>query len=332
MQRSLGIFFLGLLLGGLFGYVLHRPGRPGVDLEHSARSSAAINYAARSSVEQKAEDQRILLGDIAAIPFQELYETLSRQRPEDIATLAQQLDHLPPGREKEAKIGAFFKAWAHFDPMNALKAAFDFKTIDARETAISATISGADATAAASLAESINNLPADSIPAIKKSGLLGLAIGKWAQVDAPAAAEFLNRSPVAGMGLTLAFNDVARNWAASDPEAAMNWAIEHNSGSGGASALSGAIIGWWQKDHAEAEAYAVAHADGPEGKQFVSAIVNEMARQDPHKAADWASKLPTSESRLQSYSMIAMQWAMNEPKAASQMGHKFAQGIYARGS
>lgn len=320
MKRSLGYLITGLA-GLVLGFLISRETTPGaggraagVVTGNQAEKTRSDSARAKSS----SLSDTILLGNITMVPFQELYGLLAQRPPAEIAAIAAQLRALPEGRDKRDRITAFFKAWAHLDPMAALKSAIEFQTVEARESALSATIGGADATAVGSLAKAINNLPADAIPPLDKSRLLGSAIAKWAQVDAPAAAEFLNHSPVAGMGFTMAFYEVAQNWAANDPEAAMNWAIEHSSGPRGTSALTGAINGWWQKDHAAAEAYAVAHAGSPEGQQFITAIASEMARQDPRKAAAWINGLPTSESRRQGYTMIAVQWAMNDPKAASE--------------
>lgn len=320
MKRSLG-YLITALAGLVLGFLISRETTP-----HAGERAAAVVTGNQAEAKRNDSAQSkssslsdtILLGKIATVPFQELYGLLAQRPPAEIAAIAAQLRALPEGRDKKDRITAFFKAWAHLDPGAAFKSAIQFQTLEARESALSATIGGADATAVGALAAAINNLPAEALPPKDKSGLLGSAIAKWAQVDAPAAAEFLNHSPAAGMGFTMAFHEVAQNWAANDPEAAMNWAIEHSSGPGGASALTGAINGWWQKDHAAAEAYAIAHAGSPEGQQFVMSIASEMARQDPRKAAAWVTNLPTSESRRQGYTMIAVQWAMSDPKAASE--------------
>ncbi len=318
MQRSLGYLVCGLA-GILLGYLLGRgaassgPGKTVHSSSHSAEQVAAAEATRASSAEAA---RRILLGNIAAVPFQELYGLLAEQKPEEIAQLAAQLRALPEGRDKEQRIAAFFKAWAHLDPTAALAAAVEFKSPEAREMALWSTIEGADANAAAALAGSIERLPNEVLSAMQKSTVLSAAIGKWAQVDAPAAAEFLGRSPAAGIGFTPVYNQVAQSWAASDPAAALNWAYEHRMGLSGMSALSGAMSGWWQKDPAAAQAYAAAHVTGPEGQQFISAITSEMTRQDPHKAIDWANNLSTPEAREKSYGMIAIQWAMNDPEAA----------------
>lgn len=110
-MRSLGIFGLGLLLGGLLGYALYRPRGLAASRETSERqprlSQSAASAKDSASAQQKSEDEKVLLGDIAAVPFQELYETLSRQSPEEIARLAEQLDNLPRNPQNEARIRPF---------------------------------------------------------------------------------------------------------------------------------------------------------------------------------------------------------------------------------
>ena len=209
MKRSLGYLLCGLV-GVLTGYLIGREATPSAGqraADVTLRGKATGSDAVRSKVSRVSDT--ILLGHITTVPFQELYGLLAQHPAAEIAAIAEQLPGLPEGRDKSDRITAFFKAWAHLGPTAAFASAVTFETVEARETAISATIAGADAAVAGSLAELINNLPAEALPATRKSGLLGMAIGRWAHVDAPAAAEFLNKSPAAGMGY-----DVAQNWAA----------------------------------------------------------------------------------------------------------------------
>jgi hypothetical protein len=321
VQRSLGIFFLGLLLGGFLGYVLHRPGRAGAGSEdapwQSARNGAATNQTARSSIERKTEDQKILLGDIASIPFQELYEILSRQRPEEIGRLAQQLDHLPPGQPAQAKIRAFFTAWAHLDPAAAFDSAIDFHNPGGRSIAVGAIIAGADANAIGAIAKAITELASDTLPGSSKNGLFNQAIEKWSEADPAAAARLLSESRVDAMQLMPAFYTVASNWAASDPAAALAWAQEQRAVPFDLNPVSGAVIGWWKKAPADAEAYALSQIGTPLGKQLISNLASQMADGDRAKATTWIGNLPDGELRNQAYGIMATQLAFNDPKTAS---------------
>ena len=321
-MRSLGIFVLGLLLGGVLGYAFHRPGRSGTTVgaaEQPSRqsgSSAAASEATRE--QQKAKDENILLGDIAAVPFQELYDALARHRPEDIARLAEQLDHLPPNQQSEAKITAFFKAWAHLDPSTAFESATKLHSPQSRATAVGATIAGADPSALGTVAAAIGKLPDGALRAEVKGGLFAQAIGSWSQVDPPAAARLLGESKMTGLQMNPAFYVVAQNWAADDPEAALAWAQGQQQSPFGLNPVSGAVVGWWKKDPAAAEAYALSQVGTRVGKQLVGNLASEMANQDAARAAAWVQKIPDTEVRSQAYAGVAVQQAFTDPKAAAE--------------
>ena len=317
-MRSLGIFVLGLLLGGLLGYALHRPERFATRdrvAEAPSRQSASLGGG---SEQQKRNDDKIILGDIAAVPFQELYDALSRRRPEDIASLAEQLDHLPPGPQSEAKITAFFKAWAHLDPARAFESATKLHSANARATGIGATVSGADPAALGTVAAGISKLPDGAVRAEVKAVLFSQAIGSWSQVDAPAAARLLGESKMTGLLVSSATYSVAQNWAADDPEAALAWAQAQQQPPLGMNPVNGAVTGWWKKDPAAAEAYALSQLGTPLGKQLVSSLAGEIASQDPGRAAAWVQKIPDADVRGQAYAGLAVQQAFNDPKAAAE--------------
>ena len=320
MQRSLGIFAIGIAVGLAIGFGLFRGERktPASASPTQREKNDSGTTAISSSTSTDFKNDNILFGQIEKVPFQELYGLLSQRRPDEIAAMAQQLNELPSGREANGKIEAFFKAWSHLDPAAAFKAASGLKTIEARGSAIAATLSGADRSAAGSLAHSLVDLPSGVLPAMDKTGLLGMMIQKWGEADPPAAAQFFEQHPEKGMSFTLTGYSLARNWAASDPAAAIAWASQHPGGPIGGSALSGAISGWWQKDHAAAEAYGLSHANDPDAMQYIAALITPIVHDNPQRALAWVDQLSNNATRKQAESMLAGMWAVNDPVAASQ--------------
>ena len=320
MKRSLGIFAIGLAVGVAIGFALFGRGQKASNVAGAAHieKSEPETSLLPSTSPIDVGNAKILLGKIDTVPFQELYGLLSEQTPAEIEQLAQQLDDFPPGKATTAKIAAFFKAWSHLDPTAAFNAGSKLKAEEARNTAITATLSGADASAAGSLAQALVDLPEGVLSTMNKAGLLGMIIGKWSGVDAPAAAKFFDQHPEKGIRYTMAGFSIARDWASNDPAAAMAWAGQHLEGSTGMSALSGALSGWWQKDHAAAEAYALAHVNDPDAMHLMSALVSEMVRDNPQRAAAWVAQIPTGEIRNSNETMLAAMWAMNDPRAASE--------------
>jgi hypothetical protein len=320
-MRSLGVFILGLavglFVGALFGGRVWQAATADASSRSWNKKRHALAATAASADERRIEDQKILLGDITAVPFQELYEMLSHQTPVEIAQMAEQLDRLPRDKEADGKISAFFKAWAHLDAAAAFKSAVAFKTAEARTVAINATIAGADASVAGLLARSINSLADGMVPASQKPGLFGLAVERWSESDPAGAAKLLGETQAPGIKFTTAYYTVAQNWAATDPQAALAWAQDHTAGSSGLSAINGALNGWWQKDHEAAEAYAVAQINTPEGRQLINSIASQIANEDRTKAQAWISRLPNDEVRHQAETILASQWAFSDPEAAS---------------
>lgn len=128
----------------------------------SALAGAQLSESSSATSDQRAT--KIVLGNICAIPFQELYSVLSQRPRTELMDAAQQLRDSPPGRETDQKIATFFKAWAHFDAEAALAGAQLLRTAKQRQAAIGAAIEGADPAAAESVAKKISAMAADEFP------------------------------------------------------------------------------------------------------------------------------------------------------------------------
>ncbi|HEX4667542.1 MAG TPA: hypothetical protein VH207_13170 [Chthoniobacterales bacterium] len=317
MKRPL---IISLALGGVLSLalilLLSRSGGPASNTAPSVASSASRPPRDSTTRLTKAEENRILLGDVAAVPFQETYGLLSKRTPEEIAALARQLQGLPPSAKSDAKIAAFFKTWATLDPTAAFAAAIAFRPAQ-QENTIGAVLQGADPSEAGSLVTSINELPKESLPANAKTNLLARAISKWSQVDPVAAAKFLDSTSERGMNFSMAWNATASNWAALDPVAALDWARQAAQ-KGERFAMSGAILGWSKNDPQAAEAYVASHLATREDWQLAGTLAGNMFQEDPERAKKWASQLPNEEARRQADHMIAIQWAFSDPAAATQ--------------
>ena len=225
-------------------------------------SAATADFKAKSGsrLESEMEHPNILLGDIVTVPFQELYGVLSALSPQQLNELAVQLKNLPAGKEANAKIAAFFKAWAHLDPVAALRAAEGFKISEAKTTAVQSVITSADATQAKALAKQIQDWPADVLTREQRNGFLNSLLVKWSDLDPVGAAKFFDTMQVDAMHFHPAVAVIAQNWAAMDPSAAIEWARSHSDTQGFQGAMNSAINGWWSKDRGAAEQYVAARA------------------------------------------------------------------------
>lgn len=278
------------------------------------RHERAPTTRSATSDQTKAEEDKILLSD-AAVPFPEVYGILARRSSEEIAAFARQLQNLSRGPATEARIGAFYKGWAALDASAAFASARSLRP-ELKGPAFNAVLDGADASVVGSLIPAINELSKESLPPNTKSLLLARAVGKWSQVDPAAAARFLESGDLRGMNFSTAWHQVASNWAASDPVAALTWARQA-AAKGDRFVTSGAITGWWKNDSAAAEAYVASHLATRDDWQLASTLASNMFSEDPERAKEWVSQLPNEDARKQAATGLAIQWGFSDPAAAT---------------
>jgi hypothetical protein len=290
----------------------------------SGQHAAEARASSTASEQTKAEENKLILGGVAAVPFEEVYGVLSRRSSEEIAELARQLQNLPKGPATEIRIVAFFKAWAALDSSAAFASAGMLRR-DLKSAALKAVLEGADASGAGLLIPAIADLPKESLRSSEKAQLLARAIGKWSQVDPVAAAKFLASSGERGMNFSMAYNSVASNWAARDPAAALAWARQAAT-KGERFAISGAITGWWKNDPTAAEAYVASHLATREDWQLASTLASNIFSEDPERAKEWVSGLPNEEARKQATAGLTIQWGFSDPAAATEWASTLPAG------
>src|SRR5881394_2194596 len=147
--RAMLLLVAGIFVGVVIGVTISPARRTAATVVQASDGGSAATANLRpksgSRLESEMEHPNILLGNIVTVPFQELYGVLSALSPQQLNELAVQLKNLPAGKETNAKVAAFFKAWAHLDPVGALRAAAGFKTSEAKTTAVQSVITSADA-------------------------------------------------------------------------------------------------------------------------------------------------------------------------------------------
>jgi len=312
----------GVCIGVVIGWAIspaHHPDPGGTQgVAGSPGSVATAKAKSGSRLEAETEHPNILLGDIVTVPFQELYGVLSTLSPQQLHDLAAQLKSLPAGKDTNAKVTAFFKAWAHLDPIAALHAAAEFKVSEAKTTAVQSIIISADATQAKALAKELQEWPADAIKREQRNGFLNSLLMKWSDLDPIGAAKFFDTMQVDTMRFYPVAAMIAQNWAAIDPAAALEWARAHSDVQGFQGAINGAINGWWSKDHAAAEQYVTAHANDSSGRQMATTLTSYIFSKDPERAKEWVGQLSDLETRRQAQHVLVIQMAVNDPESASE--------------
>ena len=321
--RATSLLVGGIVIGLLIGLAVSpaRHSTSGITQSGNLSSAALATNPRTKSVshlDSETEHPNILLGNIVTVPFQELYAVLSNLSPQQLNELAAQLKNLPDGKETNAKVAAFFKAWAHFDPVAALQAAAGFKISEGKTTAIQSVIASADAVQAKALAKQVQEWPADVLMREQRNSFLNSLLVKWSDLDPVGAAKFFDTVQIDATHFQPAVSVISQNWAAIDPSSAIEWARSHGDTPAFQGAMTGAINGWWSKDHAAAEQYVAAHANDPAGRQMAATLTSYIFSKDPERAREWVAQLPDLDTRRQAEHVLVIQMAVNDPQTASQ--------------
>src|SRR5205807_232962 len=280
----------GIFVGLVIGVTISPARRNASTLVQASDGGSAVtaNLKAKSGsrLESEMEHSNILLGDIMTVPFQELYGVLSTLSPQQLDELAAQLKNLPAGKETNAKVAAFFRAWAHFDSVAALRAAAGFKISEEKTTAVQSVITSADAAQAKALAKQIQEWSADVLTREQRNGFLNSLLVKWSDLDPVGAAKFFDAMQVDAMRFHPAASVIAQSWAAIDPQSASEYAATLTADVREAT-LCGAINYWAASDLAAAGEW-IKGLSGSARDEALGTYAYNLLRKDPNAAAAWA--------------------------------------------
>jgi hypothetical protein len=228
------------------------------------------------------EQTRVIIRDIATVPFSELYDVLKCASREQLFAWAADLERLPRGPRRIAAVTAYYKSLIQVDTGAATEAMLRANNTAIRDLAIDAMTRAAPESSWSELAEAIARLS-------DANHLSNRIIGNWSCTDPVAVSKFMERHPETGghggLGLLMA------NWAIVDSLAAKTW-MEQDPSRQTSDAISSLIQGWEVHDRPAAIEYAVANA----GREDFESGINEMAyrflRTSPAEATALITRLP----------------------------------------
>jgi hypothetical protein len=332
MRKSyffLGAGLIALLLAALIALRSTGPSR-----HHrlAATTSASPNGNHREDPTQAQTlgdaEQQVKLGDITSVPLQELTDVLAKKKPTDIAALARELDG-GSGDRNTAKITALFKAWAAIDPKSAAQTAVTLRNSSIRNAAVSATVESVAPVSAGAVADVLLHAADDA--SFPRGVFLSKSLIKWSQADPAAAADILispeaesawksandGRPPV--VVVTETFGTIGRNFASSNPGAALQWAQNIQDPDRAEFALHGTVQAWWETDQNAAETYVLSHVSEPSGAEMATTIARSLAAEDSDKARQWVDQIQNPEARMHAQCGIVLGLAPTNPAAAVNM-------------
>lgn len=308
------VFAIVLTAVGLAALVLYARSSP----KHEVNRERTIDAFTPTSYPSPAEAvpneitaaQEISLDQIVGKSDAQVVDLLRRMSAEQRKVLAFRLTRTSGNL---IKIAAFFKAWGEVDSYAAFHASKDFQILSQKESALRAIFEGVTPENAFQLVDLLASLQPGSIPSEFAQSLLGLGVGKWAQVDPQAATDFLSRNGDRNQINQAVYTEVAKSWAALDPQAALEWA-EKQDKSYQRSIMLGVLTSWVARDPQSATEYARQHAsEGLTGASNASMVANALAANDPAGARAFAESLPPGEARNMAIIDAAMRLSHDDP-------------------
>ena len=263
---------------------------------------------------------RIRLDALGLVAPAQIHEVLARGTSEDIAALARKFDTLPNNGQTMAARAMFFQIWAELDGKAALQGAFRIDDLGIKRTAAETVLKSISPAAAPSVAVFLREHPDKDLMRYCKNVFLDTVIEKWAFVDPPAAAKFLddlgdtkNTLPYSAGG------KIAYAWGTTDPYAALQWIDTHQNKDGvdRASAYNDVIIGWINKDIDAAAAYVLAHLERSGSQEALTSVAYGFIIKQPEKGMAWIEQLPNGETKLNVQKNVAAYWALEDPPATA---------------
>jgi len=139
----------------------------------------------------------------------------------------------------------------------------------------------------------------------------------WAQRDPAEAATFLSKAPT-GPNRQNQLTTLAGQWAASDRDAALNWAQTIENKEQRAQATSGVYQQWANQDPKGAARQLASLGDSEERNQLLGTLAGTWVNQDPEAARQWMDSLPVKD-RTTAASSALSHLSNNQPEEAARL-------------
>ncbi|MFN2624109.1 MAG: hypothetical protein ABR611_14830 [Chthoniobacterales bacterium] len=274
-----------------------------VERAHLAHVSSSRPIETPRAAGTPAPDYRQLaIEEMLAQPFSDFYEALRAAPTAARDTWAAQIASVPPGPRRTAAFRAFYKLLVQFDPAAAAEKVAAITDPHLQRSALHLLVDAAPESAVPLIAELVVRLkvpeeyPRDSFSEICR---------EWSVLDPPALARFFDAHPK--LESNYLYEVLIGDWAALDPEAAIDWLSKHEIGrpSGYTESpprevrvASSLIEGWFLNDPAGATEYVINHADNPDFQNAIADLAAQFYaanRQQEVKA--YFERLPSDAAR-----------------------------------
>lgn len=318
INAAIALITLTLVVVDLRAHLDKRSAQSLITESENARSAETI--ASRHRHRELDDITQMRVDQIGSVSPSELYQILEHATPEQITILARKFDDLSYNAPTHAAAGIFFQAWAELDSRNALKSAVHLKQPRFKFAATDTIVHSVSPWDCPDLVKYFKeNADQEMSPGWRDSFLSAL-IGRWAEIDAPAAAKVLDNFPVEARRLMgSAAKQIAFNWATLDPSSAVAWATQQQQlrVEGADTFLTSAVEGWCEGDIDAGSEYIASHSDQPNVSNGLAVAMMLLFDQSPDKAASWVGSISSPEAKAEATRQLAVRWADKDPLAAA---------------
>jgi hypothetical protein len=282
-----GLAAAALAIGGF------QTGRYTVDAAAVANNTAAIPGQPPSEVVLRKDrlverqQDRIIIRDIATVPFSELYDVLKSASREQLLAWARDLERMPRGPRQRAAVTAYYKSLIQVDHHAAIDAVLHAENLNMRDVAIVSLMKAAPESIWGDLAELIERMPH---PYRVGGSFPQDPLWNWSRVDPVAVSKFIETHPDSNLYPLL------YHWGAIDPAAAKEW-LEGDTSRQTTHAFRAFLVGWAEIDRAAAMEYAVANSARANFGEAVNELAYDLFRVSPDDASRLMSLLPPDQAK-----------------------------------
>ena len=240
-------------------------------------------------------------------------DPLSQQDPKAAATF---LATMPSGDIRNELIPELATNWAQQDPPAALAWAQSFATGKTYDDAVQNVLGEMGKTDPAGAAAFIAQMP----DASTRDGAIDQLASTWAQSDLTGALAWAQSLPTSeGDARASALKDVMSAWGQNDPASAAEFLGQNFSNDPNFNAVAQQLAGQWvAADPSAALAWAETLPPGPAQADSLATVFSNLTKTDPQSAWAEVQQLPTG-SREKAMGTVLSTWSAQNPAQAAAM-------------
>jgi hypothetical protein len=283
-----GLAAAALAIGGF------QMGRYTADAAAFVNKTAAIpneppsNAGSHKDALAERQQDRIIIRDIATVPFSELYDVLKAAPREQLLAWARDLERMPRGPRQRAAVTAYYKSLIQVDHRAAIEAVLHSENLNMRDIAIAALMKAAPESIWGELTEMTNHLPHPWRGFYEQD-----PIWNWSRVDPVAVAKYIDKFP--SDGKDEGSYALLYNWGKISPEEAKDW-LEADPTHQKKESFRGFVLAWAEVDRGAAINYAVANANKPDFQPALKDLSYYLFRLFPDDARTFVLLLPPQQA------------------------------------